>query len=98
MQLGLVVKDRVRERGVFTIDGGSPEDTVGSVYYYIEDELAEVEEPMIEIRFSDHGEANGGGYRIEKGYRHGEADLSCDPVSGKTWQDATAFVKEHFNL
>lgn len=58
-----------------------------SVYFFASD---------VKVRVSDHGQPAGGGYQ---GYheglgdvRHGEADLSIDPMTGHTWREATALL------
>ena len=47
----------------------------GSRYIRVEG----VGQSWLTIRISDHAQADGGGYNVGRGERHGEADLSVDP-------------------
>ena len=47
---------------------------------------ARLDEYLATIRLSDHAQPVGGGFSADRGEKHGDADLSIDPISG-AWLD-----------
>src|SRR3990167_6606954 len=62
---------------------------------YYDSKYLTIETPdgdFITIRVSNHEQPLGGGFNIEKQKRHGEADISIDPISKKTIEDAKSLI------